>query len=237
MDKGILWGRYGRHRFKGYCARTSEKSLELGGRELAYSFRGEKTIDDIAKDAMGDASKRHLRIKESAFVYVIPCLFEQMKAKTGPEAARKSLLSESWRNMREFSEASPARGRGHPFGKLLGTKPPAIMKQWKGEAGVALTQPCPDFALRSPFPKIVFEAKYFPKGDREAAESALVTGIYQAFFYRRRVCDGSAGQMNLTLARSLHWATPSHDPNPPIHPAEERGRSPTPRGTETEPHP
>ena len=93
-----------------------------------------------------------------------------MKAKTDPEVARKS--------------ASPARGRGHPFGKLLGTKPAAIMKQWKGEAGVALTQPCPDFALCSPFPKIVFEAKYFPKGDREAAESALVTGIYQAFFYR-----------------------------------------------------
>ena len=106
-----------------------------------------------------------------------------MKAKTGPEAARKSLLSESWRNMREFSEASPARGRGHPFAKLLGTKPPAIMKQWKGEAGVTLRQPCPDFALCSPFPKIVFEAKYFPKGDREAAESALVI-IYQAFFYR-----------------------------------------------------
>src|SRR5262249_19431047 len=145
-----------------------------------------KKIDAIAKDAKSDASKRHLRIKESAFVnkYVIPFLFDQMKAETSPEVARKSLLSESWRSMREHSEASPARGRRHPFGKLLGTKPPAIMKQWKGEAGVALTQPCPDFALCSPFPKIVFEAKYFPKGDRAAAESALVTGIYQAFFYR-----------------------------------------------------
>jgi hypothetical protein len=146
-----------------------------------------KEIEAIVKDAKsGDHSKHHLRSRESAFVntYVIPCLFGQLKLEAGCEAARRSLLSESWRNMKHFCEASPARSQRHPFGKEIGAKSSAIAKQWKGQAGETLIQPCPDFALREPFPKIVFEAKYFSKGDRGAAETVLVTSIYQAFFYR-----------------------------------------------------
>jgi hypothetical protein len=58
--------------------------------------------------------------------------------------------------------------------------------------GNALTQSCPDFATRNPFPfKIVFEGKYFEKGGRDKATTELVTSIYQAFFYRGLPYDSS----------------------------------------------
>jgi hypothetical protein len=59
------------------------------------------------------------------------------------------------------------------------------MRQWKSGRTNALKQSCPDIAIREPFPfKIVFEGKYFGKGNRVQAETALVTSVYQAFFYR-----------------------------------------------------
>jgi hypothetical protein len=48
-----------------------------------------------------------------------------------------------------------------------------------------LTQSCPDFALRDPFPySILFEGKYFPRGSPELAQRHLVTDICQPSFYR-----------------------------------------------------
>ena len=48
--------------------------------------------------------------------------------------------------------------------------------------GAFVTQSCPDFAFREPFPyKVVFEGKYFEKGGREWAQNELPALIYQAF--------------------------------------------------------
>ncbi len=81
----------------------------------------------------------------------------------GAEEARNSLLSEFYRNMRNFCVQTPARKRGHPFTKILGTKPADIIAQWTGDNGAPLKQACPDFAFRDPFPfRIVFEGKYCP---------------------------------------------------------------------------
>ena len=55
---------------------------------------------------------------------------------------------------------------------------------WDKSADSCVSQSCPDLALRVPCPhKIVFEAKYFRNGGIEAAKTALVTGIYQSFYY------------------------------------------------------
>ena len=66
------------------------------------------------------------------------------------------------------------------------SSPSDIYKGWKSpEKGRALTQSCPDFALRDPFPhSILFQGKYFPRGSLVFAQRQLVTDIYQAFFYR-----------------------------------------------------
>ena len=62
-------------------------------------------------------------------------------------------------------------------------KPREIIELWKRK-GPGYSS-CPDMALRSPCPhKVVIEGKYFPKGSLQAAETELVTNIYQAFFYR-----------------------------------------------------
>jgi hypothetical protein len=76
------------------------------------------------------------------------------------------------------------RKEKHPFKKLMGTTPNAIMRQWLSGRNNALTQSWPDLATREPFPfNILFEAKYFEKGGRDRTVTELVTSIYQAFFY------------------------------------------------------
>src|SRR5262249_7585339 len=85
-----------------------------------------------------------------------------------------------------------ARKQRHPFEKVMGAKPTAIMEQWIAGRKNALTQSCPDFAIREPFPfKILFEGKYFEKGGSVKAKTELVNSIYQAFFYRGLPYDGS----------------------------------------------
>jgi hypothetical protein len=64
----------------------------------------------------------------------------------------------------------------------MGSNAEEIALKWKSGT---LTQACPDFAFRNPFPfKIVFEGKYFEQGSAEKAARDLATNIYQAFFYR-----------------------------------------------------
>lgn len=143
----------------------------------------------VASSKLDDKAK-HKRQPEDAFLhhFAFPVLFEHMQTVSGIDrtAAQESLLSEYFRNMKEMCFGTPARHQRHPFNKIIGSKPAAIMAQWKGETeGAQLKQSCPDFALRAPFPfKIVFEGKYFEKGGATKAETELVTNIYQAFFYR-----------------------------------------------------
>jgi hypothetical protein len=133
---------------------------------------------------------------EDAFLSrcVIPKLCELMSGQDGMDVskARQALLSEYTALRPQYCSGTPARKQKHPFAKVMGTKPAAIMQQWISGHGNALTQSCPDFATRDPFPfKIVFEGKYFEKGRRDKAQTELVTSIYQAFFYRGLHYDSS----------------------------------------------
>src|SRR5258708_8371943 len=95
--------------------------------------------------------------------------------------SQQSLLNEYFRGTPHFATASPARGRRHPFKKLLGVSPAGIYQQWSDGGEAALSQSCPDLALRSPFPHaIVFEGNNFPGGSRALAERELVKNVYQA---------------------------------------------------------
>jgi hypothetical protein len=133
---------------------------------------------------------------EDAFLsrFVIPRLSELMTAYDDMDASKASqaLLSE-YRTLRpRYCSGTPARKQRHPFAKIMDTKPSAIMQQWMSGHGNALTQSCPDFATRDPFPfKIVFEGKYFDKGGPGRATTELVRSIYQAFFYRGLPYDSS----------------------------------------------
>ncbi len=147
-------------------------------------------IPDIVSEAKGREDWKHKRTPEDVFLhhFAFPILFQYISDDLGHgnDAARQSLLSEFFRNMPDMVSGSPARAMryGNPFGKVFAT-PQDVMKRWRGEMRQAkVQQPCPDFALRSPFPhKIIFEGKYFQKGGITAGETHLVETSYQAFFY------------------------------------------------------
>jgi hypothetical protein len=167
--------------------KTLEKELNL---RLLPPEQLRTDIRKLVAESKGN-SNEHLRTPESAFLnkFVIPKLFELVAARDGMDdsKAKQALLSE-YKRMREkyaSSGASPIRTLKHPFKKVMGVKPLAIMQQWTSGRDNALTQSSPDICIREPFPfKILFEGKYFEKGGREKAVTELVTSIYQAFFYR-----------------------------------------------------
>jgi hypothetical protein len=163
--------------------KTLNRSL-LGPTEMKSWIR-----DTIAVAKTNDKQK-HLRLPEAAFLngQVLPVLFELLKTYGGlsTESAQQALLNEYHRTMPDISRRSPIRWERHPFRKMLGASPGDIYQGWTNpEKGRALTQSCPDFSLRDPFPHaILFEGKYFASGSLEFAQRQLVTDIYQAFFYR-----------------------------------------------------
>jgi len=145
------------------------------------------TVREIAAASKADDTKAHLRSPESVFLnhFVIPKIFRAIRTHgIGDVEARQSFLCEGYANadLSVFCSGTPARTEPHPFTKLMGSNAKEIALKWKGNA---LTQACPDFAFRNPFPfKIVFEGKYFEQGSAEKAARDLATNIYQAFFYR-----------------------------------------------------
>ena len=171
-------------------AREFLKSLENKlNAELPPPKEMRQSIRRTIAAAKNDPMQKHLRHPESAFLctYAVPAIFRQMQTVPGigQNEARQSLLFESHRNMPEFCLDTPDRTQGHPFSKIIGTKPVTIVARWKGGHGSPLTKAWPDFAFRMPFPfKIVFEGKYFQQGGTTRAQTELVNDIYQAFFYR-----------------------------------------------------
>jgi hypothetical protein len=147
-----------------------------------------KSIHAIVDGAKNDPKLKHMRQPEDAFLYhyAVPVIFDHMRTQgIHDDEARQSLLSEYFQNMKQYCLDTPARTQGHPFSKVIGAKPAEIIARWKRTSGTRLTQSCPDFALRDPFPfKIVFEGKYFANGGLVHAGHELVAQIYQAFFYR-----------------------------------------------------
>jgi hypothetical protein len=134
--------------------------------------------------------QRHLRFREAAVLngYVTPLInrFLREQVQLDDEQARMALLSESWGSLKAMASGSPFRSARHPFSKVIGVKPRQVVEQWKSTgAARGLMRSAPDMALRHPAPyQIVFEGKCFADGGRSRAESELVTGLYQAFFYR-----------------------------------------------------
>jgi len=158
--------------------------------ETPKSSEMDTTIRRIVREAKTSDSSKHLRLPEAAFLnsYVLPALHRYLIGSAGLslENAREALLNEYHRTMPAISAHSPIRAERHPFKKSLGANPEAIYRQWKDpEQNFGLTQSCPDFALRAPFPhSIVFEGKYYASGSSDFARRQLVTDLYQAFFYR-----------------------------------------------------
>lgn len=146
-------------------------------------------IRDVTAAAKADVSKAHLRWPEGVFVnqFIVPKLFELMQTVDGIDeaAARHSFLCEGYHNFPQFCSGTPARSELHPFTKIISSNAADVIDKWKGKNGNALTQACPDFAFRDPFPfRVVFEAKYFDRGSTDKAARELAANIYQAFFYR-----------------------------------------------------
>ncbi len=144
-------------------------------------------VEEVVRASKAGVSERHKAFAEGAFLnqFVLPALHQFVAEYPGMdrEKARESLLSESYRSMRAYASGSPARSAKHPFDKVAGVSAPGVIRRWK--SANALIQSCPDLALRAPCPyHIVFEGKYFRRGGLGAAERALATDIYQAFFYR-----------------------------------------------------
>jgi hypothetical protein len=147
-------------------------------------------VRQTAAASKEDSSRAHLRGPESAFLnsFVIPKIFDQMqRVGIGATEARRAFLCEGYANpdLSRYCSGTPARSERHPFTKIVNTDALEITRKWKGGNGSPLTQACPDFAFRDPFPfKIVFEGKYFEQGRPEKAARDLATHLYQAFFYR-----------------------------------------------------
>jgi hypothetical protein len=148
-----------------------------------------ESIPRIVTQARASTDDRHKAFPEAAFLneYVAPLVNTFLRDKIGLSAAdaKRALLSESYKSIREIASGSPARSQSHPFRKALGTSPQNIIEQWKGRGpGNPLVQSCPDLALRYTCPvKVVVEGKYFSQGGKGAAATALATDIYQSFFY------------------------------------------------------
>lgn len=149
----------------------------------------ESWIRSTVKAAKIDDKQKHLRLPEAAFLNgkALPILCDLLKTYgLSEEQAQQALLNEYYRTTPGISRQSPIWWERHPFQKVLGASASDIYRGWTNpEKGGALTQSCPDFSLRDPFPhSILFEGKYFPRGSLEFAKRQLVTNIYQAFFYR-----------------------------------------------------
>ncbi len=163
-----------------------EKTLNC---KLPGPVEMESRIRSTVTAAKNDDKQKHLRLPEAAFLngQALPVLFELVKTFGGlsTELAQRALLNEYHRSMPDISRQSPIRWERHPFRKILDASASDIYRGWTNpEEGHALTQSCPDFSLRDPFPhSILFEGKYFSRGSLEFAQRQLVVNIYQAFFY------------------------------------------------------
>jgi hypothetical protein len=165
--------------------------------ELPGSQQLQDQIETIRANAKGDPSQKHFRGRELAFTNAIvtPILFDVLSCYPDmtSEKAKKAFLSESYQSLKGYCSGSPARRLRHPFNKGLNAKAESIYAQWRGTTGrTPLTQSCPDFAFRDPFPHhIVFESKYFTGASPRTAQRELVTDVYQAFFYRALPTDST----------------------------------------------
>jgi hypothetical protein len=126
---------------------------------------------------------------QDAFAILLaPIIYKLLSRKgMGDDGAREAFLSEmhGQKKIAKLVGGRVARFEGHPFTKNdIGIKPDAIIDRWRGlKKGRPCPKPCPDMAFRFPC-KVDFEVKYFRQNQSGSADSELVKGIYEAFFYR-----------------------------------------------------
>jgi hypothetical protein len=152
-----------------------------GPREVATN------IADMVRTSKASRTNLHKSFPEGALLnhYVLPAMHHFVSKLDGMDSdkARESLLSESYRQMGKYASGTPARLSRHPFEKVIGASAQSVVRRWKSAKPTVKSYP--DLALRAPCPyRTVFEGKYFSRGGLTAAETALATNIYQAFFYR-----------------------------------------------------
>ena len=152
-----------------------------GPREVATN------IADIVRTSKASRTNLHKSFPEGALLnhYVLPAIHRFVSQLNGMDSdrARESLLSESYHQMGEYASGTPARLSRHPFEKVIGASAQSVVRRWKSSNPTVKSYP--DLALRAPcLYRTVFEGKYFSRGGLTAAETALATNIYQAFFYR-----------------------------------------------------
>jgi hypothetical protein len=120
--------------------------------------------------------------------YVVPGVFDFLTKmeKLNADTAKNSLLCEGCKTkeLRHMCSGTPASKLLYPYKKsIVSTLKNARSNWWDKKA--SLSNSCPDLALHYPnASKIVVEGKLFRSGGIEPAKSALVSGIFEAFFYR-----------------------------------------------------
>jgi hypothetical protein len=86
-----------------------------------------RLIDQTVAEAKGDPPRKHMRGPENVFLnqYAIPIVFRHMQGVDGigVKEAKQSLLSEFYRNMKDYAFWTPARTRGHLSPKYWGQNP------------------------------------------------------------------------------------------------------------------
>jgi hypothetical protein len=129
-----------------------------GPREVATN------IAEIVRTSKASRTNLHKSFPEGALLnhYVLPAIhhFVSQLDGMGSDRARESLLSESYREMREYASGTPARLSRHPFEKVIGASAQSVVRRWKSAKPTVKSYP--DLALRAPCPhRTVFEGKYF----------------------------------------------------------------------------
>ena len=174
-------------------------------RKLDSALPGQKTIKSLIPKILEDwkaLPKSPMSIPENAFLYgcALPQIFDHMQTVNGigAEEARQSVLCEYHACVPQFSSNNAFRRLGFPFKKKIGITASELIGMWAKPLGSPPpNQAFPDLALRNPFPyKIVFDAKYFVANSKEAANKALVDGVYEASFYRGLPFAPSTGAGN-----------------------------------------
>jgi hypothetical protein len=147
------------------------------------------TVKNTAKTSNGGTGWEAAFIDEFVLRNVHSYISQHQKEVLRGEPAHKFILAESkWAKSKNVNIAcgTPVKNSGHPFYKILGTRPERLYHRWSERdprgRKTSFAAVCPDFALVSPY-RVVFECKYFNQPAVSPATSQLVDGLYQAFFY------------------------------------------------------
>ena len=98
-------------------------------REVATS------IAEIVRTSKTSRTDLHKSFPEGALLnhYLLPAIHSFLSQLDGMDldGARQSLLSESYREMREYASGTPARLSRHPFEKVIGASAQSVIRRWK----------------------------------------------------------------------------------------------------------